>query len=186
MTRTVYILSKSSMDAVSAMTPDWNQLSAMVENGTLLAPKDMATVLAEQNTPASSWVDKFPQAFVEPWPETEEIELILRSEHPKTAAKEDEDRTLNIEAVAMALAMSAQPDNATVTFSPVVAGDARAEDSIYEIVDGPKERIPAVTPVELLYENGIRFTPPVGSFIGLRAILKDFYIPETDLYGDPV
>ena len=71
MPRTVYVLSKSSMDAVAAMTPDWDQLAVMVKNGTLMAPKAMATVLAEQGNPASSWVDIFPFAFVEPWPLTE-------------------------------------------------------------------------------------------------------------------
>ena len=72
----------------------------------------------------------------------------------------------------MAIAMSEQPGNAGVTFSPVVAGDARVKESIYEIVDSPEDRIPAVTPVELLYENGINFTPPPGSFIGLKGILN--------------
>ena len=186
MPRTVYVLSKSSMDAVAAMTPDWDQLAVMVKNGTLMAPRAMATVLAEQENPASSWVDMFPFAFVEPWPLTKEKELTLRSRHPIAAVKEDQDRTLNIEAVAMAMAMSEQPGNADVTFSPVVAGDARVKESIYEIVDVPEDRIPAVTPVELLYENGINFTPPPGSFIGLKGILKDFHIPETDLYGNPV
>ena len=185
MPQTIYILSKSSIDAVAAMAPDWKQLADMVENGTLMAPKAMATMLAEQNTPASSWMHQFPQAFPEPWPETEEIELMLRSQNPKAANKEYEDRTLNIEAVALALAMNAQQDDAAVTYSPVVAGNARLKDSIYEIVDRPTARIPAVTPVELLYENGISFTPPQGSFIGLREIMKDFHIPETDLYGDP-
>ena len=189
MPRTVYVLSKSSMDAVAAMTPNWDQLAVMVKNGTLMAPKAMATVLAEQGNPASSWVDMFPFAFVEPWPLTEEKELALRSQHPMAAIKEDEDLSLNIEAVAMALAMSEQPRNAGVTFSPVVAGDASVRESIYEIVDDPEDRIPAVTPVELLYENGINFTPPPGSFIGLKGILKgilkDFHIPETDLYSNP-
>ena len=102
MPRTVYVLSKSSMDAVAAMTPDWDQLAVMVKNGTLMAPKAMATILAEQRNPASSWVDMFPFAFAEPWPLTKEKELTLRSQHPMAAIKEDEDRTLNIEAVAMA------------------------------------------------------------------------------------
>ena len=186
MPRTVYVLSKSSMDAVAAMTPDWDQLAVMVKNGTLMDPKAVATVLAEQSNPASSWVDMFPFAFVEPWPLTEEKEFTLRSQHPMAAIKEDQDRTLNIEAVAMALAMREQPGNHDVTFNPVVAGDARVKESIYEIVDGPEDRIPAVTPVELLYENGISFTPPPSSFIGLRGILKDFHIPETDLFGNPV
>ena len=187
MPRTVYVLSKSSMDAVAAMTPDWDQLAVMVKNGTLMAPKAIATILAEQRNPASSWVDMFPFAFAEPWPLTKEKELTLRSQHPMAAIKEDEDRTLNIEAVAMAMAMSEQPGNAGVAFSPVVAGDASVKESIYEIVDGPEDRIPAVTPVELLYENGIDFTPAAGQhFIGLKGILKDFHIPETDLYGNPV
>ena len=82
--------------------------------------------------------------------------------------------------------MKEQPGNAGVTFSPVVAGDVRVNESIYETVNGPEDRIPAVTPMELFYENGITFTPPPGSFIGLKAILKNFHIPETDLYGNPV
>ncbi len=186
MPRTVYVLSKSSIDAVAGMSPDWDQLAVMVKNGTLMAPKAMTTALADQSNPASSWVDMFPFAFVEPWPLTKEKELTLRSRHPIAAIKEDEDRTLNIEAVAMAMAMSEQPGNHDLTFSPVVAGDARVKESIYEIVDDPEDRIPAVTPVELLYENGINFTPPPGSFIGLKGMLKDFHIPETDLYGNPV
>lgn len=84
MPRTVYVLSKPSMDALAAMTPDWDQLASMVKNGTLMAPK--------------------------------------------------------------AMAMSVQPGNAGVTFSPVVAADARVKESIYEIVDDPEDRIPVASP----------------------------------------
>ncbi len=45
MPQAVYILSKSSMDAVAAMTPDWGHLSEMVEAGILMAPKAVAPLL---------------------------------------------------------------------------------------------------------------------------------------------
>ena len=184
MARTIYILSRSSMDAVAAMTPDWGRLSEMVEAGTLMAPKAVEPLLSEETSPASPWVHWFPDAFIEPPPQAGLIEMMLRSEHPKAAAKEDADRSLNMEAVAMA--MNAQSGDPTVVFAPVVAGDARVRESIYEIVDEAQDPIMATTPVELLHENDISFTPPPRSLIGLRDLLKDFQIPETDLYGDAI
>ena len=188
MARTIYILSRSSMDAVAAMTPDWGRLSEMVEAGTLMAPKAVEPLLSEETSPASPWVHWFPDAFIEPPPQAGLIEMMLRSEHPKAAAKEDADRSLNMEAVAMAMAMAmnAQSGDPTGVFAPVVAGDARVRESIYEIVDDAQDPIMATTPVELLQENDISFTPPPRSLIGLRDLLKDFQIPETDLYGDAI
>ena len=188
MPQTVYILSKSSMDAVAAMTPDWDQLSEMVEAGILMAPKAVEPLLSEEESPASPWVQRFPSAFIEPPPQAGPIEMMLRSEHPKAAAKEDADRSLNMEAVAMAMAMAmnVQSGDPTVVFAPVVAGDARVGESIYEIVDDAQAPVMATTPVELLHENGVSFTPPPRSLIGLRDLLKDFQIPETDLYGDAI
>ncbi len=186
MLRTIYILSRSSMDAVAAMTPDWGRLSEMVEAGTLMMPKAVEPLLSEETSPASPWVHWFHDAFIQPPPQAGSIEMMLRSEHPKAAAKEDADRSLNMEAVAMAMAMNAQSGDPTVVFAPVVAGDARVRESIYEIVDDAQNPIMATTPVELLHENGISFTPPPRSLIGLRDLLKDFQIPETDLYGDAI
>ena len=68
MARTIYILSRSSMDAVAAMTPDWGRLSEMVEAGTLMAPKAVEPLLSEETSPASPWVHWFPDAFIEPHP----------------------------------------------------------------------------------------------------------------------
>ena len=79
MARTIYILSRSSMDAVAAMTPDWGRLSEMVEAGTLMAPKAVEPLLSEETSPASPWVHWFPDAFIEPPPQAGLIEMMLRS-----------------------------------------------------------------------------------------------------------